>query len=347
MEDEAAALRRRIASLEEIKHLREREAELLATMPADLPKSKRRNSSSSDNGEIKLKNIVVFSLDFTLKQRDDWLLDLQQTFAGATKKYHKDQKKILKALAEMEPECRARWNRYLEELAPNDKENATKSWDVFEKWTMTLLKHAHSQEAQIMKRLARAMQLPTQAPEDFHAYLDSLEKKFATDPEDKRALFFFAKLQPDLQSQIELNVPSLPKTRKEMVDLASRHWATLHPYKKKRPRDEDGKGGESSKNPRRDKTDLPPKRDHSSYRGRGYRGRGRGRQPDGYSRPATRSTTQPSTTGENPIVNGKQLVCYLCSSKYHLASHCPDRDKAAKVSEAKAESPAKNPRQSN
>jgi hypothetical protein len=342
MEDEAAALRRRIADLEEIKHLREREAELLATMPTGPSSTKRRSSSSSSSGEIKLKNMVTFSLNFTIKQRDDWLLDLQQTFAGASKKYQKDKKKILKALAEMEPECRSRWNRHLSELVPRDREKANESWDIFEEWTMTLLKHAYNQEAQIMKKLNQAMQLPTQAPEDFHAYLDSLEKKFTAETEDKRALLFLSKLQPDLQSRIETSVPTLPKTRKEMVELASRHWSILHPHKRKRPQDDDGKGGESSKNHRRDQADSSTNRDRSDRtRGRGgYRGRGRGR-PTGHSSPDTR---QPK---EDLKTNNRIFACYTCGSKFHGSRDCPDRDKVAQVSEAKAEARPKNRRQSN
>ena len=72
---------------------------------------RHRNHSnlSSDYKEIKLPNIPLFDLEFSIRQRDEWLIDLKQTFQRAKKKYKKDKRKILRAFIFIVSEYRACW----------------------------------------------------------------------------------------------------------------------------------------------------------------------------------------------------------------------------------------------
>ncbi len=66
----------------------------------------RRNHSNSsfDYKEIKLPNIPLFNFEFSIKQQNKWLINLQQMFKNAKKKYKKDKQKILKMFISIVPE---------------------------------------------------------------------------------------------------------------------------------------------------------------------------------------------------------------------------------------------------
>lgn len=324
---ELQAIQDRIAQLEQLKQLQAREAELTK----ELQEGRRHRSysdSSSDRGEIKIKNLPTFNLNYTLKQRDDWLLDLKQTFEGARKKYKKDERKILKALAEMEPECRARWHRHVTDLGPERAQVAKTTWEVFEEWTKTLLRHMYNEEAEVMKRLNYAVQLPNQPPEDFHAYLDSLEKKFQPEPEEKRALLFYSKLRYEVQRSLELQNPNLPKDRLEMVSLASRHWHAIQSGLKRSHAQTDASSNPIRKNPKRFQGDSPQNQPRKDFKPRGQTPHASGSTP---------RQQNPATSG-NPIgADGKQLTCYTCGSRDHFAPACPKREDKAGVSQVNRE----------
>jgi uncharacterized membrane protein YgcG len=350
LEGEMQAMQRRIEDLEKLKQMKDLEAELRLSLRESSGSRHRRgshSSSSSDHKEIKLPNIPLFDLEFSIRQRDEWLMDLKQTFQGAKKKYKKDERKILRALASMVPECRARWQRYLLELDECQLQQATETWSIFQDWTRTLLKHAYNEEVEVAKQMAKAHQKDGQSPQDFHAYLDSLEKKFAPKSEHDRSLFFFAKLTKDLQKHVQLRNASLPETRREMVALAARHWESLtagQPGRNKRKQpDSETADDDKNKTPRQDAADSPRGRGGFTGRGRGrgrgsFRGRGRGGRGGNSSRGGGgQPEVQKDANGEvigNPLYNdsGKQMTCFTCGSRFHLANHCPDKDKVANVS---------------
>ena len=100
---------------------------------------------------------------------------------------------------------------------------------------MTLIKNSQTREPDLVDALERATQRPGQDPEVFHSYLDSLEKSFPRESEEKRARYFFGKLMPDLKDEMKKAQPSLPTTRSEMVALVVRHWSVITPRKRKHP----------------------------------------------------------------------------------------------------------------
>jgi len=76
------AIQARIAKLEKLKELREKEAILQAKITELTPDKERPtrrrnyNDDSNHEREIKFKNVTTFSLDFTLQKRQEWLLNL-------------------------------------------------------------------------------------------------------------------------------------------------------------------------------------------------------------------------------------------------------------------------------
>ncbi len=92
--------------------MKDLEAEFKANLEESSRSCHRRENHFnllSNHKEIKLPNILLFNLEFSIKQRDEWFIDLKQTFQGVKKKYKKDEQKILRAFAFIVPECRARW----------------------------------------------------------------------------------------------------------------------------------------------------------------------------------------------------------------------------------------------
>jgi predicted RNase H-like nuclease (RuvC/YqgF family) len=106
----------------------------------------RSQSSSSsdtrDKGEIKIKNIPIFTLDFNLQQWQEWLLDLRHTFLGAPKKFRTESRKILAALSYMQSTCRQRWYRHTTEKPQEQQREAEESWHYFSNWTLGLIHNA-------------------------------------------------------------------------------------------------------------------------------------------------------------------------------------------------------------
>jgi hypothetical protein len=175
---------------------------------------------SGKGQDIKLKNIPTFTLNSSLQQRQEWLLDLQQQFEGDLRRYYDGRTQILGALSHMDTTCRQRWYRHVDEKAQTLQRNLKEDWPYFKDWTLTLIKNAASLQSEVMGQLERARQLRDEDPREFHARLDTLERHFPRVAEKERALSFFAKLLYDLQNDIRRYVIKLPETRKEMIDIA-------------------------------------------------------------------------------------------------------------------------------
>ena len=119
LEREIQTIQRYIEDLEKFKQMKNLEAELKLNLCESFGSRYRCKSHSnllSNYKEIKLPNILLFDLEFSIKQQDKWLIDLKQTFQGAKKKYKKDEQKILKTFASIVSKYKAHWQRYFLEL---------------------------------------------------------------------------------------------------------------------------------------------------------------------------------------------------------------------------------------
>ncbi|KAF3400122.1 hypothetical protein F1880_008464 [Penicillium rolfsii] len=94
LDDSLAAVQATIEKLQRLKDPQDQvdrlKSGVLGRSHDDLPPIPYRDpfQSSGRDQEIKLKNLPTFTLDYTLQKRQEWLLDLQQMFEGAPKKYH-------------------------------------------------------------------------------------------------------------------------------------------------------------------------------------------------------------------------------------------------------------------
>ena len=225
-----AEIQATIDRLARYKELQEQKARLeseIAGLGATENSPRRRrydDDYSDDEREIKLKNVPVFSLDYTLQKRQEWFLELTQLFEGAPRKYNTERKRITGALCYMEPICRQRWYRHLEEKGTIHLRNIKEDWPYFKEWTLTLIKNAASLQADVRSQLERIFQRKDESPKEFHPRLDALEEHFARQPEKERALAFFAKLQYDLQELMNLHLIKLPEDRDEMISMAQHFW---------------------------------------------------------------------------------------------------------------------------
>lgn len=310
------AIQSNIARLKRYKELQDEVARLQAEISygdlADtLPtRRRRRDDDSDDDREIKLKNIPTFALEFTLQQRQEWLLDLAQQFDGAPRKYYNNKKKILGALSYMDPICRQRWYRHIEEKGATHLLDMKEDWPYFKNWTLTLIKNAASLEAEVRSQLERTHQKKDENPKEFHSRLDAFEQHFTRQPEKERALTYFAKLRYDLQELINLHIIKLPETRDEMINIAHHFWeiqAAANNRKRKPAEDQ-------STFSRRPRKQSKPFKDHK----------------DSQSKHKDFS----SKDDLNPVGrDGERNRCFNCGSKRHYSNKCPhplkDKDRNA------------------
>lgn len=319
----AAATAERIAQLEELQKLQEREQELqdLLRRNAGEERSKRQRrastSSSHSSQEVKVRNITDLRHPTNPQRHKIWINDLNRAFNGAKKKFRRDYRKILFALDHMHIDCRARWDRYLEEQQANGRDDLEDDWDEFQTWTLTLLRDSANRDAQMATQLENAKQREGQSPIEFSIFLDSLEKHLERAPEKTRALTFFAKLLPDLQDHINLHASITDKTREEVVQLAQRFWEAMP--KNKRKSEQSGDKG-PHKNPRHHRNDSP-----------------RGRRP--YEDRRNKDQEKGPATYPNTAEPRDKIRCYNCDGMGHLARHCKKPKKEPQ------EGPENSPRQ--
>ena len=175
--DQLAATQARIKQLEELTALRKKADELQAALIRGVRQRQSLESGSEDDrSDIKIKNITVLTTNATFRKRDDWLNDLRRAFEGAPRKFRKDSKKILLANDNMDANCHARWDRYLDEQTDSRRKSLAQDWNAFKEWSLTLIKEAANLQPHITLKIQNAMQRAEQSPTEFHAYLDSLEK---------------------------------------------------------------------------------------------------------------------------------------------------------------------------
>jgi hypothetical protein len=313
------AMEARIQQLEELKALHEKEANLLrelraagAPLGGTAPKPRRGDDSSSESGgEVKVKNITMLTSQTTLRKRDEWLGDLQRAFQGAKRRYNREYKRVLLALDHMDAECRARWDRHLDEQEESDQLILENSWEKFMEWTLSLIKDATNREPHLMKQLADARQRDNQSPIEFHSYLDSLEKHFPRQEEKHRALTFYAKLTDELRNHIDLHCLKMPENREEMLAIATRYW--------------ESKGRERKRKSQRD----PPETYHPRPAKRFQRA------TPAFTRIVQTTDKEIIAPGarKNPVgAEGHRLKCFGCGSEDHLQNRCPK----ARITEVKA-----------
>ena len=134
LKGEMQTIQQRIEDLEKLKQMKDLETELKLSFRKLFGSRYRRrsySSSSSDYKKIKLPNIPLFDFEFSIKQRNKWLIDLKQTFQKTKKKYKKDERKILKTFISIVPECKTRQQRYFLELDEFQLQQAMETWSIF------------------------------------------------------------------------------------------------------------------------------------------------------------------------------------------------------------------------
>lgn len=314
LETEFARVQHRIEQLERLQQLQAQEAALRAALQIGSSQKSRNpspGSNSSGSQEVKIKNLTQLTRNATLRKREDWINDLQRAFAGATRRYRKGNKKILLALDQMDVECRARWDRHLDEMPSTEARlEAESDWNGFKAWTLTLIHDSVHLDQQMAQQINRAQQRPDQSPRDFHLYLDSLEKHLPRQAEAARALTFFAKLLPTLQDSLNVQVAKLPENREELVAMSTRVWEATNNVRK-RKNSERLESNAPTRRPRLERKAAPVRRD--------WRETPRRRDP------AITVKAEASTLPSNPRgSDGRTLRCYNCNSEDHLSPKCPE-----------------------
>ncbi len=333
----------RIHRLQKLHELREKEKQLrkdLDDLGTERTPKRRRYGNESDTSsdgratEIKIHNITKFTQLCPLQKRDDWLNDLERAFSGAPRKYReRGQNKVILALDNMDADCRARWARFLDEQDPITRQQYECDWEHFKEWSLSLIKDAANRDLMIAQRLENAKQREDQHPQDFHNYLDSLEKHFPKGAEKVRAYTFYTKLQPSLRASLGLHGGDIPETREGVVSLATRYWDTLYtpPIRplitrerihegriKKIPYFEKAIFYKKGAKPFRKPYESNSYFEKSTYHEKAAKPF---RKPHESNSSRTR---EPS--GKNRVINGKILRCYTCNSDEHLSPACPQRN---------------------
>ncbi len=315
IDEEEQLLRREIARLERLKALQSQMQQLQIEIREITSNRGRRisdgeHSTSSNNKEVRVKNIETLEYQYTIQKRDDWISNIQRAFDGAPKRFSSERARIVFALDHMDRECRARWDRHLEELDEEDRTSRKREWAYFRDWSLILLRDSANRDIILAERLERAKQREGQDPTEFHIYLDSLEEQFPRQEEKRRAQIYLVKLLPELRRHLALQ-GAIPEKRETLVDLAMRYWTTLGMQKRKRKEDTEKGPSANTKRKRNNYEDYPsnrpgssPKKDRKSERRQGSK--------------------KPRYTGNPKGKDGKLLSCYQCGSTEHLRPRCPD-----------------------
>jgi hypothetical protein len=173
-------------------------------------------------------------------------------------------------------------------------------------WTLTLISNSRQRLGDIKTQLERKVQKEGQSPKDFDRELAVLEEYFARKDEQERALDFYAKLFPSLREKISIHAIELPKTRLDMVELATHFWEAYHNFsERKRKHKEDEE----------EDVERPSKR------------KGKGKVASWHSRDnPPKDQKNDDAPRKNPLgPDGKPNTCNICNSIWHYAPTCPKR----------------------
>ena len=321
--------------------------------------------------EVKYTNIAKLTPRTTPRKFAEWKNDMKRLFRGAPEKYRLSSMKMVAAHEHMDEKAKSLWASH-ERLHPEDEDN----WDKFLQWATGLIAQGADLITTVWQEYAAATQGKDQSPQDFDAYLSSLEALMAEMPEEARAQNFFSKLQPELRGQIQVSGRAeMPTTRQEMVTFAHRVWHGLRYTKapatdfqgQSRRGDHSSRGGHNGRgdhsgrgyhggqedygSDRADRShDYQWPSQPSRGRGQSYRGRGRGRggssnhtnHSDSHTNGGQDDHDATRTTNKYPSGSNErgELCCYKCGSTTHFARWCDDSG-PVKVKDERAR-PAKN-----
>jgi len=321
--------------------------------------------------EVKYTNISKLTPQTTPRKFAEWKNDMKRLFRGAPEKYEFSSMKMVAAHEHMNEKAKSLWASH-ERLHPEDEDD----WDKFLQWATCLIAQGADLVTTVWQEYADAIQGEHQSPQDFDAYLSSLEALMAEQPEEARAQNFFSKLQPDLRGQIQVSGRvEMPTTRQEMVSFAHRVWHGLR-YANAPTTDFQGqsrrgnhssRGGHSGRGNHggregygNDRSDDSHDHQWSSQPSRGqgqsYRGRGRGRGGSSHHTDHCSSHTNggqddhDTTRTPNKYPSGTnekgERCCYRCGSTTHIARWCNDSG-PVKAKEEQARPPRTGPRDAN
>jgi hypothetical protein len=82
--------------------------------------------------------------------------------------------------------------------------------------------------AHLYEQLDNAKQLPEKSPNQFNAYLSSIERDLPLKDERSSAMTFYSKLSRELKKQFKTADIPIPETRAKCVAVAQRVWEGLY-----------------------------------------------------------------------------------------------------------------------
>ena len=132
--------------------------------------------------EVKYTNISKLTPQTTPRRFAEWKNDMKRLFRGAPEKYRLSSMKMVAAHEHMNEKAKSLWASH-ERLHPEDEDD----WDKFIHWATHLVAQGADLITTVWQEYAAAAQGKDQTPQDFDAYLSSLEALMGEMPEEARA----------------------------------------------------------------------------------------------------------------------------------------------------------------
>jgi hypothetical protein len=265
----------------------------------------------------------------TAREWRNWIDSAETAFQLAPNYFKTDRIRILWAVSSLEGTPRDAWTSKKEKL---DLENYT--WDEFKEFFHDLVDDPINRNLVASLAYEKAEMRPNQTAMQFHTYLESIENRFATPFSEERLRDgYYAKLTAQLRMMIA-NYSAIPKTRLEMVSLATRMEINLRDAEKesknsKRKREEQQKDS-------KDQPDQPELK-RNRYGRKGNRPQNNGKNgEDGANKDSTQnrpSARKPKCIGCGKPVWTSDCKDPACKQKRKEWWEKHGKEKAAKASE--------------
>jgi hypothetical protein len=269
----------------------------------DTRHSKRRKTHRG----IKITPSYTLRVNSSLREWGDWKRDIERVFEGDPYLYRHSSQKILKSLDYLDANMKSLWYTHKEQYPGSGK------WSEFVQWTRDNIQGGQNSMAHLYEQLDNAKQLPEKSPNQFNAYLSSIERDLPLKDERSSAMTFYSKLSRELKKQFKTADIPIPETRARCVAVAQRVWEGLYgPEKPGRDPKDLRPTGESTQSTINSKYPRPnSRRDRVDQFHRDHRREERGKEQEPNS----------------------QVTCFKCRKKGHYAPNCPeltDKDKGEK-----------------
>lgn len=193
------------------------------------------------------------------------------------------------------------------------------TWEQFKEWIMDGIQDKANRSYGAATQYVRARQRSGQSTDDFAAYLDSLELEMGITEDAVRKSLLFGKLRDDLRKQISL-YSEVPKTRYELISVASRIENSLSLATERRPpQDDTNPSTPLGKTP----NPLPTQGEPPKFPARSMAS-GSNQIPIGNALETPRSSCWRCKSTDHKGYNCPEVTCFKCNKKGHYASKCPE-----------------------